>query len=363
MPRPDVEPYDALLLVSFGGPEKPDDVMPFLANVTRRQDIPDARLEEVGEHYYEFGGRSPINDQNRAFIAAIEDDLAANGVDLPVYWGNRNWDPYLREALEQMRADGITRAAVLLTSAYSSYSGCRQYRENLADAVRRGPRTRPGSTGCATTSTTPASSSRWSTRPSPRWPSCRTTPAAAPTCLRHALDPGQHERRQRAARRRVRRAAPRSSPPRSSSGSARRPGTATRPSSSSARGPARRRCPWLEPDINDHLEDCSSKAVPGVVVVPIGFVSDHMEVIYDLDTEASATAEKLGPAVRARRHRRGRPALRRDGPRPAASSGRPRSGASRPSGPRSAPTRARTCARPAAAPTRAARVRRCAAQD
>ncbi len=135
----DPEPYDALLLVSFGGPEKPDDVVPFLRNVTAGRDIPEARLEEVGEHYFLFGGRSPINDQNRELVAAIEDDLAANGVKVPIYWGNRNWDPYLRETLERMKADGITRVAAVLTSAYSSYSGCRQYRENLAAAFAEVP--------------------------------------------------------------------------------------------------------------------------------------------------------------------------------------------------------------------------------
>ncbi|MCW2820638.1 MAG: ferrochelatase, partial [Marmoricola sp.] len=132
-------PYDALLLVSFGGPEKPDDVLPFLRNVTAGKDIPEARLEEVGEHYFQLGGRSPINEQNRDLIDAIESDLTANDVSIPVYWGNRNWDPYLRDTLMQMKADGITRAAAILTSAYSSYSGCRQYRENLAQAVAEVP--------------------------------------------------------------------------------------------------------------------------------------------------------------------------------------------------------------------------------
>ena len=107
----DTAPYDALLLVSFGGPEKPEDVVPFLENVTRGRGIPRERLEEVGEHYFLFGGRSPINDQNRAFIAAIEEDLASAGSDIPVYWGNRNWDPYLADTLGKMKADGVTRAA------------------------------------------------------------------------------------------------------------------------------------------------------------------------------------------------------------------------------------------------------------
>ena len=144
--RPDTSPYDALLLVSFGGPEGPDDVLPFLENVTRGRGIPRERLEEVGRHYHLFGGRSPINDLNRAFLDALRADLAAAGIDLPVYWGNRNWDPYLRDAVERMAADGVTRAACFVTSAYSSWSSCRQYRENLyaaADGVPGAPRSGP----------------------------------------------------------------------------------------------------------------------------------------------------------------------------------------------------------------------------
>src|SRR5437879_4397036 len=118
---PGAAPYDALLLVSFGGPERPEDVMPFLRNVTAGRNVPDDRLVQVGAHYQLFGGRSPINDQNRALLEAIREDLDAAGLDLAVYWGNRNWDPFLTDALEQMKADGITRAACLVTSAYSSY--------------------------------------------------------------------------------------------------------------------------------------------------------------------------------------------------------------------------------------------------
>ena len=136
MPRdPDPSPYDALLLVSFGGPEGPDDVLPFLENVTRGRGIPRERLAEVGEHYFAVGGVSPINGQNRALLAAVRADLAEHGVDLPVYWGNRNWDPYLADALRQMRDDGVRRAVAFVTAAYASYSGCRQYRENLATAA------------------------------------------------------------------------------------------------------------------------------------------------------------------------------------------------------------------------------------
>ena len=125
---------DALLLVSFGGPEGPEDVLPFLQNVTRGRGIPDARLREVGRHYEHFGGVSPLNDQNRALLHALDHELSRVGLDLPVYWGNRNWSPYLPDALAQMRTDGVGRALAFFTSAYSSYSGCRQYRENIAAA-------------------------------------------------------------------------------------------------------------------------------------------------------------------------------------------------------------------------------------
>src|SRR6478752_552560 len=137
----DVRPYDALFLVASGGPEKPDDVLPFLENVTRGRGIPRERLEEVGEHYLLLGGRSPINDLNRSLLDAIRTDLGAHGIDLPVYWGNRNWDPYLADTVATMAEDGVTRAACFTTSAYSSYSSCRQYREDLAAAaVAGGPR-------------------------------------------------------------------------------------------------------------------------------------------------------------------------------------------------------------------------------
>ena len=288
----ETKPYDALLLVSFGGPEKAEDVVPFLRNVTAGKDIPDERLEEVGQHYYDLGGRSPINDQNRALIAAIEGDLEANGVDLPVYWGNRNWDPYLREALEQMRDDGVTRAAVLLTSAYSSYSGCRQYRENLADAVAEVPgaprldRLRhyfnhPGFIEPMVDATLAALAElpedarhgghlAFVTHSIPVTMNDSSGPRGAAYVAQHRLVASEIVERVREE-------------------------TGHRYPSAlvycSRSGPPD--VPWLEPDINDHLRGLHHKAVPGVVVVPIGFVSDHMEVIYDLDTEAKATAEEL----------------------------------------------------------------------
>ena len=126
--------YDALLLVSFGGPEGPDEVLPFLENVLRGKPVPRERLLEVAKHYQHFGGISPINSQNRALIAALEIELAEHGPNLPIYWGNRNWNPLLPDTLRQMAADGVQRALAFFTSAYSSYSGCRQYRENIAAA-------------------------------------------------------------------------------------------------------------------------------------------------------------------------------------------------------------------------------------
>ncbi|WP_030485774.1 ferrochelatase [Nocardioides aequoreus] len=305
---PDPSPYDALLLVSFGGPEKPEDVVPFLRNVTRGKDIPDERLEEVGEHYYGFGGRSPINDQNRALLEALRADLAGAGVDLPVYWGNRNWDPYLQDALAEMRADGITRAAVLVTSAYSSYSGCRQYRENLADAMLgltedradgEGPRldklrhyyNHPGFVEPAVDATLAALAELpdearhgghlvFVTHSIPESMSAASGPAAEPRSAYVA----QHREVAAEVVERVREET-----------GHRYPHELVYCSRS---GPPQ--VPWLEPDVNDHLKALHRRGVPGAVLVPIGFVSDHMEVIYDLDTEAMQTAAELGlPCTRA----------------------------------------------------------------
>ncbi len=290
---PDHSPYDAFLLVSFGGPEKPADVVPFLENVTRGRGIPRERLEEVGEHYFRFGGRSPINDQNRELLAAIEEDFTSAGMDLPVYWGNRNWDPYLTDTLRQMQADGVTRAACLVTSAYSSYSGCRQYRENFADAVAE---VGPGA---------------------PRLDKLRhyynhpgfvePNVDATLTALADLSDAVRHDARLLF----VTHSVPTLMNDRSGRGGAYvaqhrsvmeeivervRQETGHRYASElvfcSRSGPPH--VPWLEPDVNDRMEELVTEGAEAVVVVPIGFVSDHMEVIYDLDTEAAATADKLG---------------------------------------------------------------------
>jgi ferrochelatase len=290
---PSVAPYDALLLVSFGGPEEPEDVLPFLENVTRGRGIPRERLEQVGEHYFGLGGRSPINDQCRDLIRAIESDLAEHRLDVPVYWGNRNWDPYLSDTLARMRDDGVRRAACFVTSAYASYSGCRQYRENLYDAVEAtasAPRldklrhyfNHPGFVASFADTTLQALS---------ELPESQRDQAplvfvthSIPTAMAETAGPdgGAYVAQHSAVAGLVAAAV------RAETGID-RPWELVYCSRS---GPAQ--VPWLEPDVNQHLEQVVEDGVSGVVVVPIGFVSDHMEVVYDLDTEAAETADRLG---------------------------------------------------------------------
>ncbi|PSL03716.1 ferrochelatase [Haloactinopolyspora alba] len=292
-----VDPYDALLVVSFGGPESDDDVMPFLENVTRGRGVPRERLEEVAEHYYEFGGRSPINAQNRALVANIEHLLAEIGISMPVYWGNRNWDPYLADELTRMRDNGIGRAAVFITSAYDSYSGCRQYREDLADAVAAvGPgaprldRLRhsfdhPG----FITANADGVVGALGDLPAQLTGRARIVfvTHSIPVAMAETSGPSggayvaQHEAVAEAVAAQV----------------AERTGV-QRPFDlvyCSRSGPPE--MPWLEPDVNDHLASLAADGVEAVILAPIGFLSDHMEVAYDLDTEAIATAKELGVAA------------------------------------------------------------------
>jgi len=300
----DVQPYDALLLLSFGGPEKPDDVVPFLENVTRGRGIPRERLEEVGQHYFLFGGRSPINDQNRAFLAALRADLAEHGIDLPVYWGNRNWDPYLTDTVRQMAADGVQRVACFTTSAYASYSSCRQYRENLYDAVFPDGERVEGA---------------------PRIDKLRNyfnhpgfvepVVDAAVASLADLPDEVREEARLVFVTHSIPTAMNDASGPTSAGGGAYLAQHLDVAAQVAARveavtGVAREHelvfcsrsgaphIPWLEPDVNDRLEELAEEGVRAVVMIPVGFVSDHMEVIYDLDTEAMATCERLGVEAR-----------------------------------------------------------------
>lgn len=285
---------DALLLASFGGPEGQDDVLPFLRNVTRGRGIPDDRLEEVAHHYRAHGGVSPINRQNRELVAALEAELARRGLDLPVFWGNRNWDPYFADAFRDLHRAGHRRVLVLVTSAYTSYSGVGQYREDfdhaldqtglrddlelhrireffdhpgfvlpfaagLRDALGRAP---AGSHVLFVTHSIPtaaADASGAEFGPGGAYVAQHLAGAAA--ILRAADEDG----------------ASWSLVYQSRSGSP--------------------HVPWLEPDINEAIDELAAAGVPGVVIVPFGFVSDHMEVVWDLDTEAVATATGHGMHV------------------------------------------------------------------
>jgi ferrochelatase len=296
--------YDALLLVSFGGPEGPDDVVPFLENVTRGRGIPRERLVEVGAHYSAFGGVSPINGQNRELLAAIRADLAAAGIDLPVYWGNRNWDPYLADALRQMRDDGIGSALCLMTSAYSSYSGCRQYRENLFDAVAAveadglgiAPRLdklrhyfdHPGFVEPMVDAV--VAGVRALGEQGVVEPRLVFTTHSIPTASDASSGPsgGAYTAQHRAAAAVIAARA-------AEAVDVEEDWDLVFQSRSGAPG-----IPWLEPDVGDHLEALAADGARGAVIIPIGFVSDHMEVVWDLDTVALDQARAVGlPAVRA----------------------------------------------------------------
>lgn len=301
-------PYDALLLLSFGGPEGPEDVVPFLENVTRGRGIPRERLKEVGQHYFLFDGISPINAQNRELLDALRKDFADHGLDLPVYWGNRNWAPYLTDTLRRLTQDGHRRVLTLATSAYASYSGCRQYRENLADALA----------ALEAEGLTPPRVDKlrhYFNHPGFVRPMVDATLAALAE-----LPEGVRERAHLAfTTHSIPTAAADTSGPAAGHGDggayvaqhldvARLIAGAVREETGvdhpwqlvyQSRSGAPH-IPWLEPDICDHLESAHGAGVPAVVMVPIGFVSDHMEVKYDLDTEATAKAADLGlPVARA----------------------------------------------------------------
>ncbi|GGT48718.1 putative ferrochelatase [Streptomyces kurssanovii] len=302
----DPAPYDALLLLSFGGPEGPDDVVPFLENVTRGRGIPKERLKEVGQHYFLFGGVSPINDQNRALLEVLRKDFAEHGLDLPVHWGNRNWAPYLTDTLREMTDAGHRRIAVLATSAYASYSGCRQYRENLADALatleaegRQLPRVdklrhyfnhpgfvRPMIDGVLASLADLPEDVRAGAHLAFTTHSIPTSAADASGPAAEHGDGGAYVRQHLDVARTVAEAVARET-------GVEHPWELVYQSRSGAP-----HIPWLEPDICDHLESLHAAGAPAAVMVPIGFVSDHMEVLYDLDTEATAKAAELGLPVR-----------------------------------------------------------------
>jgi ferrochelatase len=296
--------YDAFLLLSFGGPEGPADVMPFLENVTSGRGIPPGRLAEVAEHYYAVGGVSPINAQCRQMLAAVE----AAGLGLPAYWGNRNWHPFLADTVRQMADDGVERAIAFATSAYSSYSACRQYQDDLEQAVAAvGPRApridkirpyfdHPGfiepfaANAEAALATLPPGVQGgarlvFTAHSVPLGMAAASGSVSAGTA-RPGVSGGRYAAELAEASRLISERV--------------RGGSLARDLVYQSRsGPPGQ--PWLEPDVSDHIAALAKAGVPAVVVVPVGFVSDHMEVVHDLDVEAARTADALGlPFARAK---------------------------------------------------------------
>lgn len=291
-------PIDTLVLMSFGGPEAPEDVVPFLKNVTAGRGIPDERLEEVGEHYYGFGGKSPINDQNKALLAALRDELERRGITIPLVWGNRNWAPYLTDQVRSEAQAGRNRFLAVDTSAYSSYSSCRQYREDFAhtidaleseglevsiDKVRQFYNHPAYAQACG--ELLHESLRRFEDQVGQLDASKHRilfVTHSIPTVMQEAsavMTNGylnQHEQLMTYLVNEL-------------SASDRLPAELVFCSRSGSP-----EVPWLEPDVNDRMAELAGKGIEGVVVVPIGFISDHMEVAFDLDTEAKETAENLG---------------------------------------------------------------------
>ncbi|MEO8219464.1 MAG: ferrochelatase [Specibacter sp.] len=300
--------YDAILLASFGGPEGQDDVLPFLRNVTRGRGIPDERLEEVSHHYRANGGISPINDQNRALKAALEAELAARNIALPVLWGNRNWDPYIPAVLQEAYDAGHRRLLMLTTSAYSCYSSCRQYREDIGMAL-----TETELDGKLAVDKV----RQYFDHPGFVEPFIEGTAASLETVKAQLAAAGKADAPVHVM------FATHSIPTRDAEAAGRselEPRTFEQDSAYAAQHLANAEAimarvdpqqewslvyqsrsgaphvPWLEPDINDALADQAAAGIAGVVVVPLGFVSDHMEVLWDLDTEAAETCAELGLA-------------------------------------------------------------------
>jgi protoporphyrin/coproporphyrin ferrochelatase len=286
-PRLDDRGYDALLVVSFGGPEGMDDVIPFLENVTRGRNVPRERLEAVAHHYELFGGVSPINGQNRDLIAALETELREHGIDLPIAFGNRNWHPFLEGALRGLESSGARRVLAFFTSAFSSYSGCRQYREDLYRAQEAvGPGApevlklrafynHPGFVEANTDRVRTA----YGQIPEERR-------AAAPLVFTaHSIPTAMAERCRYADQLEE-----------SSRLVAEAVGVTDRALVYQSRSGSPH-VPWLEPDVCDHLRVLAAQGVTDLVISPVGFVSDHLEVLYDLDIEAVELGEELGVNV------------------------------------------------------------------
>lgn len=282
----DARDYDALLVLSFGGPEGPDDVIPFLENVTRGRGVPRERLLEVAEHYDHFGGVSPINAQNRALIAALETELAAHGHHLPIYFGNRNWHPFLADTLARMRDDGVKRVLVFVTSAFSSYSGCRQYREDLERATAAIGDGAPEWDKIRVFYNHPGFLEAMADRLREALATFSDTSRDAIEVVYTAHSIPLSMARNAAYETQLREAA------RIVSELA---GVSRYQLAYQSRSGAPH-VPWLEPDILDVLDQLHEQGTSNVIVAPIGFISDHLEVLFDLDEEAAQRAAELGIA-------------------------------------------------------------------
>jgi protoporphyrin/coproporphyrin ferrochelatase len=280
--------YDAILVVSFGGPESKDEVIPFLENVLRGRNVPRERMLAVAEHYYYFEGRSPINQQTRELIAALEVEFERNGPRLPIYWGNRNWHPLLPETLRQMKQDGVRRALAFVTSAYSSYSGCRQYREDIARAQSEAGAGAPEVEKLRAFFNHPAFIEATVERvrdargdiPADARENVQIvyTAHSIPVSMADGCD---YVNQLEEVRRLV------------SGALAYQNDSLVYQSRSGAPGQ-----PWLEPDILDYLREVKAgNLASAVILAPIGFISDHMEVLYDLDVEARQLCDSLGLAM------------------------------------------------------------------
>ena len=272
--------YDAILFVSFGGPERMAEVIPFLENVLRGRNVPRERMLQVAKHYELFGGLSPINQQNRNLIASLKQELVANGPNLPIYWGNRNWHPLLPDTLQQMAEDGINRALAFVTSAYSSYSSCRQYRENIRDAQDAVGPSAPEVHKLRAFYNHPlfieanVAQIRTALAQVAGSPHLVFTAHSIPESMAATCE---YAAQLNEASRLVAEALGQKNWQlvyQSRSGSPMQP--------------------WLGPDVCDHLRGLKADGITDVVVAPIGFISDHMEVIYDLDVEARKVADELG---------------------------------------------------------------------
>ncbi len=279
-----LDPYGAVMLVSFGGPEGPDDVLPFMENVTQGRGIPRERLVEVSAHYDRFGGVSPINGHNRELLAAMREAFARNEVDVPIVWGNRNWHPFIAQALAELEPSSPRRILAFVTSAFSSASGCRQYREDITRALAAAQGDAPSvdkvrvfynhpgfiepmvtNTLAALAASSDDAEVVFTAHSIPQSMADTSDYVAqlldACSLIMAGLGPSHADRRW----------------------------DLVYQSRSGAPGQ-----PWLEPDISDHLRSRRAAGVEAVVVVPVGFVSDHMEVVWDLDTQARATADEIG---------------------------------------------------------------------